>query len=199
MLDDSVLWLGRAQLRGGASHMELDQEGCAVRFQIERGGKISSRDSTASAPWRKPSKPLGCRSRQCRGENVENCRRAFEAWNRRDIDGWLAQAAPDFEWIPANPAAVERNVYRGDEEIRQAFAEIWEIWEVFRLEESEIRDLGGSVVWLGRIHARGRTSHVELDHDFAVHILLREDEGIRAEAFLTWPEALEAAGLPAET
>jgi len=113
-------------------------------------------------------------------ENVENCRRAFEAWNRRDIDGWLAQAAPDFEWIPANPAAVERNVYRGEEEIRQAFAEIWEIWEVFRLEESEIRDLGGSLVWLGRVHARGRTSHVELDHDFGVHILLRDDEGIRS-------------------
>ena len=128
-------------------------------------------------------------------ENVENCRRAFEAWNRRDIDGWLAQAAPDFEWIPANPAAVERNVYRGDEEIRQAFAEIWEIWEVFRLEESEIRDLGGSVLWLGRVHAKGRTSHVELDHDFGVHILLRDDEGIRAEAFLTWQEALQAAGL----
>jgi hypothetical protein len=132
-------------------------------------------------------------------ENVENCRRAFEAWNRRDIDGWLDQTdgwldqtAPDFEWIPANPAAVERNVYRG---VRQAFAEIWEIWEVFRLEESEICDLGGSLVWLGRVHARGKSSHVGLDHDFGVHILLRDDEGIRAEAFLTWQEALEAAGV----
>ena len=131
-------------------------------------------------------------------ENVENCRRAFEAWNRRDIDGWLAQAAPDFEWIPANPAAVERNVYRGKEEIRQAFAEIWEIWECFAWTRARSR-LGGSIVWLGHVHARGRTSHVELDHDFAVHILLRDDEGIRAEAFLTWQEALEAAGLPAET
>jgi ketosteroid isomerase-like protein len=128
-------------------------------------------------------------------ENVENCRRAFEAWNRRDFDGWLDQAAPDFEWIPANPAAVERNVYRGDEEIRQAFAEIWEIWEVFRLKESEIRDLGDSLVWLGHVHARGKASHVELDHDFGAHILLRDHKAIRAEAFLTWQEALEAAGL----
>jgi hypothetical protein len=83
----------------------------------------------------------------------------------------------------------------GDEEIRQAFAEIWEIWEVFRLEESEIRDLGDSLVWLGRVHARGKASHVELDSAFAAHILLRDDKGIRAEAFLTWQEALEAAGL----
>ena len=128
-------------------------------------------------------------------ENVKNLRRAFQAWNRRDVDGWLEQTAPDFEWIPANPGAVERNVYRGDEEVRRAFAEIWEIWEEFRFEESEIRDLGGSVVWLGRVHARGRTSHVELDHDFAAHLQLRGDKAIRAEAFLTWQEALEAAGL----
>ena len=62
------------------------------------------------------------------------------------------------------------------------------------MDESEIRDLGDSVVWLGHVHARGRTSHVELDHDFGVHILLRDDEGIRAEAFLTWQEALEPPG-----
>ena len=35
---DSVLWLGRAQLKGGASHLELDQE-FAVRIAID-GGKI---------------------------------------------------------------------------------------------------------------------------------------------------------------
>jgi hypothetical protein len=63
------------------------------------------------------------------------------------------------------------------------------------LEESEIRDLGDSIVWLGHVHARGRSSQVELDHDFGAHILLRDDEAIRAEAFLTWQEALEAAGL----
>ena len=129
------------------------------------------------------------------GGERRKCRRGFEAWNRRDVDGWLDDTAPDFEWSPASPAAVERNVYRGEEEVRQAFAEIWEIWEVFRLEESEIRDLGGSLVWLGHVHARGRTSHVELDHEFAAHILLRDDEAIRSEGFLTWQEALEAAGL----
>jgi hypothetical protein len=37
-LEDSVLWLGRAQMRGGASHVELDQE-FAIHFLV-RGGKI---------------------------------------------------------------------------------------------------------------------------------------------------------------
>src|SRR4051812_20680818 len=128
-------------------------------------------------------------------ENVENCRRAFEAWNRRDVDGWLEDAAPDFEWIPASPSAVERTVYRGKDEVRQAFTAIWGVWETFRFEEVEIRDLEDSVVWLGHVHARGKSSHVEVDNAFAAHIRLRGDEAIRAEAFLTWQEALEAAGL----
>jgi ketosteroid isomerase-like protein len=37
-LGDAVLWLGRAQLKGGASHVEVDQE-FAVRFLMD-GGKI---------------------------------------------------------------------------------------------------------------------------------------------------------------
>lgn len=36
---ESVLWLGCAQLKGGASHLELDQE-FAVHFLID-GGKIA--------------------------------------------------------------------------------------------------------------------------------------------------------------
>lgn len=126
---------------------------------------------------------------------MESCRRAIDAWNRRDLDGWLDQAAPDVEWIPASPAAVEHSVCRGHEEVRQAFTAIWETWEEFRFEETEIRDLGDSLLWLGRVHARGRASHVELDQDFAIHVLGRDDKAIRAEAFLSWQEWLEAAGL----
>ena len=35
-LGDAVLWLGRAQLKGSSSHMELDQE-FAVRFLLDDG------------------------------------------------------------------------------------------------------------------------------------------------------------------
>ena len=63
------------------------------------------------------------------------------------------------------------------------------------LRRDEIRDLEDSLVWLGRVHATGKASHVELDHDFAIHLLVRDGEAIRSDAFLTWNEALEAAGL----
>ena len=63
------------------------------------------------------------------------------------------------------------------------------------MEEQELRDLGDSIVWLGRAHLRGGVSHVELDQEFAVHFLVREGKIIRLRGFLAWQEALEAAGL----
>jgi ketosteroid isomerase-like protein len=128
-------------------------------------------------------------------ENVELIRRAIEAWNRADIDGWLDQATPDFVWIAAGPAAVERSVYRGRDDVREAMAAGWETWEEFRFEEGEIRGLGDSVVWLGRVHARGRASEVELDQEFAIHAVVRDGKLARTEGFLSHDEALEAAGL----
>jgi ketosteroid isomerase-like protein len=121
-------------------------------------------------------------------ENVEIVRRAIEAWNRADIDGWLDQATPDFVWIPAGPAAVEHSVYRGRDEVREAMASGWETWDEFRFEEE-------SVVWLGRVHARGRASEVELDQEFAIHAVVRDGRLARTEGFLSHAEALAAAGL----
>jgi hypothetical protein len=36
---------------------------------------------------------------------------------------------------------------------------------------------------------------VELDQEFAVHFLVRRGKFVRFRGFLTWHEALEAAGL----
>jgi ketosteroid isomerase-like protein len=128
-------------------------------------------------------------------ENVEIVRAVIDAWNRGDIDGWLDQATPDFVWIPAGPAAVERSVYQGREEVREAMAGGSETWEEFRFEESDIRSLGESVVWLGRVHAKGRASEVELDQEFAIHAVVRDGRLARTEGYLSRAEALEAAGL----
>ncbi len=63
------------------------------------------------------------------------------------------------------------------------------------MEERELRDLGDSIVWLGRAQMRGGASHIELDQEFAVHFLVREGKIVRLRGFLAWQEALEAAGL----
>ena len=128
-------------------------------------------------------------------DNVEVVRQVVQAFNRRDLAAMTQRFASEIEWEPAGPAAVERPVYRGRDEVSSGFAAAWEAWEVFRVEERELRDLGDSIVWLGRAQLRGGTSHVELDQEFAVHFLVRDGKIVRFRGFLGWQEALEASGL----
>ena len=128
-------------------------------------------------------------------ENVEIVRKGIVAWNRRDARLWLTYAAPEIEWVPAGPAAVEQAIYRGHEEVTRGLAAVWDTWEVFEFAESEVRKVGDAVLWLGHVKMRGGTSHVELAQEFALHSLLRDHKVIRVRAFLAWREALEAAGL----
>ncbi len=128
-------------------------------------------------------------------ENIEVVRALVVAWNQRDAELAAGYLAAEVEWAPAGPAAVERVVYRGPEECARGFASVWETWEEFRFEEMEVRDLGDSVLWLGRVHMKGVASRIDLDQEFANLFLLHERLVARATAFLSWAEALEAAGL----
>ena len=71
---------------------------------------------------------------------------------------------------------------------------MWQTWEQFRFEESDVRDLGEAVLWLGRVKMKGAASHVELDQEFAVRTVLRAGKVVMVQAFLAWDDALEAAG-----
>ena len=42
---------------------------------------------------------------------------------------------------------------------------------------------------------KGEASHVEFDQAFAIHFLLEGGRIVRLRGFLSWQEALEAAGL----
>lgn len=128
-------------------------------------------------------------------ENVEIVRRTLDGWNRGDLAAWLRDAAPDVEWTPAGPAAVERAVHRGHEEMAAGWRSLREAWREFQFEESETRDLDGSVLWLGHAHAKGNASDVELHQEWAIVCDLAAAKISRIRSYLTWREALEAVGL----
>jgi ketosteroid isomerase-like protein len=128
-------------------------------------------------------------------ETTEILRRWIAAWNQRDADLWLSFFAPDAEWLPAGPAAVERAVYRGHDDMAGFFADAWKTWDVFQLVESEVRGLGTAALWLGRVKMRGSASQIELDNAFAVYCLFAGDKIIRGRTFHSWEEALKAVGL----
>ena len=128
-------------------------------------------------------------------ENVEAARRLIQAFNRRDLAAMTESFDPEIEWTPGGPAAVERAVYRGRDQVSDGFVAAWEAWEVFHLEGHQARDLGDSILWLGRAQLKGGASHMELDQEFAVRFLFEGGKIVRIDGFRTWQEALEAAGL----
>jgi ketosteroid isomerase-like protein len=128
-------------------------------------------------------------------ENVELLRRGVQAWNRRELDVWLDLGTPDVEWMPAGPAAVEQTVYRGYDEVRDGIEAVFETWEVFEFQESEVQDLGEATLWLGRVRMRGNASGIELDQEFAFYSVARDGRMALIHSFLSWQDALKAVRL----
>ncbi|MGH2924711.1 MAG: nuclear transport factor 2 family protein [Solirubrobacterales bacterium] len=127
-------------------------------------------------------------------ENVDAVRQLVQAFNRRDLPAMTRWFGAEIEWMPGGPAAVERPVYRGLDDVSGGFVATWETWDVFCLEEQEVRDLGESVLWLGRSHLRGGASHLDLDEEFAVRLLMDHGKVVCMHGFSAWQDALRAAG-----
>ena len=89
-------------------------------------------------------------------QNVEAVRSSLDGWNRGDVDAWLRSAHPEIEWFSEVARRIEgsETVYRGTAEMRRCWGEWHTLWEV-TIEVSEIRDLGDTVLALGRIRTRG--------------------------------------------
>ena len=94
--------------------------------------------------------------------------------------------------VELSRAAFEAGSY---DEVRAGVSAAWETWDVFDLQESEVRDLGDSTLWLGRVKMRGRTSGVELDQEFAIHSVVRDGKITLVHTFLSWRQGLQAVGL----
>jgi ketosteroid isomerase-like protein len=125
-------------------------------------------------------------------ERVDVVRSGIQAWNRHDFELGARHLAPDVEWVPASPAALEQPVYRGHEEVARGFNAIWDTWDVFEFDEQEIRDLGDSILWLGVVHMRGGASQVTVDQEWANLLVFEDDKVVRVQGFRSWAEAEEA-------
>ncbi|MEA2420017.1 MAG: hypothetical protein QOE60_2223 [Thermoleophilaceae bacterium] len=94
-------------------------------------------------------------------ESVETVRRAFEAFNARDVERLVSLSAEDCEWRPLR-AQLEGIVYRGHEGVRQFVRDMDEDWQGFRIDPLEFHDREELVVVIGHVGARGQ-SGVKID------------------------------------
>jgi ketosteroid isomerase-like protein len=127
-------------------------------------------------------------------ENVEIAKSGVEAFSRRDVVAFVATMTEDYEWVGAFLGSVEGGSYRGRAGIERYFREAEETWEYLRAPAVEFRDLGDSVLVLGRIEGRGRSSGIEVETTYTMIVEFRGSKIWRSRAYLDHAEALRAAG-----
>ena len=126
-------------------------------------------------------------------ENVELTRRAFQAFNDRDLDALLAGLHEEVEAFP-RLAALEGG-YRGHDGVRRWWTQLIGTFPDFHVEVLEVRDLGKFVLLALRLSGRGAESDTPLDTAVWHVNQFREGKVIRWHVYSSEREALEAVGL----
>jgi ketosteroid isomerase-like protein len=128
-------------------------------------------------------------------ENVEIVQRVADAWNRSDVDAFLALYDPECEVI-FPPEVPEPGPFHGHAELKQWVDGFLGAWESHRVEVVEVMDAGDDVV-VAVLHmvGRGFGSGVGLDETDAHVFTIRDGRIARWQNFNTRVEALKAAGL----
>ena len=128
-------------------------------------------------------------------ENVELAYKANDAFNRRDLDAFLALADPDIEWFPVIVELEGGRPYRGHDGVRRWWEEWLAIAPDFGGEVKEVRNLGDVTVARVRLRGHGVASGASMEQTIWQFAEWRQRKCVRFRAFASEAEALEAAGL----
>jgi ketosteroid isomerase-like protein len=130
-------------------------------------------------------------------ENVEIVRTATEAMVSGDAAAALKALDPEIEWHATVGGIDEGRVYHGHEEVAQAFADYFEVWERIELRADDYIDAGDDqvVVFFHEV-AKGRESGAVVETDTGTVNTVRNGKIARVRSYMERSQALEAAGLP---
>ena len=128
-------------------------------------------------------------------ENVELVHRAFEAYQREDIDAFVAFHHPDCEFLP-RIGRVEGRPYRGHEGVRAYWRDMTDAFERWQPVAAEVRDHEDAVIVRTSVSGRGRDSRVSfVDEEYWQAAKMRDGLIVWWATYPTEAEALEAIGL----
>jgi len=125
-------------------------------------------------------------------ENVETLRRGYEAVNRGDIEGFIANVHPDVEFTSLI-AESEGETFRGHDGVRRWWKEVVLPLGGLHGEPVTVRDLGDTV--LTRVLGTYRPRGVEVRQTVWSVVRFRDGKATWWQFFRTEDEAIEAAGL----
>ena len=128
-------------------------------------------------------------------ENVERVHRAYEAFNRRDLDGMVTDFASTFEYVPTGAIPGAGDAYRGAEGWKEFVAWFMSEFENPRVEVRELTEAGDHVLASLTLRGRGKQSGAEASWDVWHVWTVRDGKFVHGQGFARSDEALEAAGL----
>jgi ketosteroid isomerase-like protein len=126
-------------------------------------------------------------------ENVELVHRVADAFNRRDLDAYLALIDDDVEYVPRGVAM--EGSYQGHDGIRRWWESVFGVWPDLTVEVVEVSDLGDLTLAALRALGHGAGSEVPLEDTFWAAHRWRRGKCVWSRTFATRAEALEAVGL----
>jgi ketosteroid isomerase-like protein len=129
-------------------------------------------------------------------ENVEVVRAGQQAMAAGDVEAALASLDPEVEWHGTVGGLDEGTVYRGHDEVVQAFLAYFETWERIELRADCYVDTAGDdvVVFFHEV-ARGRESGVVVETDTGTVNTVRGGRIVRVRGFMDRAAALREAGV----
>jgi ketosteroid isomerase-like protein len=128
-------------------------------------------------------------------ENMDQVREAVDAFNRRDLDAYLALMEPDVELTPYERAVEGLGPYRGHSGVRTWWQETLAVLPDLRAELDQLRDLGDMVFARGRLHGTGAQSGAPIERTLWMAVEVRDRKAVSWHTFETQAEALKAVGL----
>ena len=128
-------------------------------------------------------------------ENVEVVRRTFDAFAGGGIEAALPFFTPDVVAYPF-PEWVEESEYRGHKGLRKLIAVWTDNFDEFEFHPHEIREVDDRVLVLAETAGRIKDSGVPIRQPLGqINSDFRNGLIGRIHNFLTWRQALDAAGL----
>ena len=89
------------------------------------------------------------------GTDIDVVKAVYAAFAARDVEGLLAHAAPDIEFIAVTSDYAGRTgPYRGHEGMREYLRDVARVWDELRLTPTDYRQVGDQVLVTGRVTAR---------------------------------------------
>ena len=125
------------------------------------------------------------------GADREIAQRAFEAFNRGDIDAVLELCHPAV--VLRDPQRTGR-VFSGPDGVREFFEEWLENWEAYRSEPVDFVESGDRMLVHAKQTGKGKLSGIEIEQDLFVVFRIRDGKFVEYQLHTEREDALASMG-----